>query len=90
MIAIYRDVTRVRGITKECLIALIADIETWNWRQEFNKSNGIPIEHLRASTTDDIECFFSILRSTVGKHFTLKQVSMLVVLHASVHAKLYL
>ena len=35
---------------------------------------GLPPEHPRASTTDDVECFFSMLRDCVGKHFTVKQV----------------
>ena len=35
---------------------------------------GLPPEHPRASTTDDVECFFSMLRDYVGKHFTVQQV----------------
>jgi len=35
--------------------------------------NDIPMEHPHASTTDDVECFFSVLRDTVGKDFTLKE-----------------
>lgn len=31
----------------------------------------------RTSTTDDVECFFSVLRDTVGKYFTLKCVYVL-------------
>ena len=31
-------------------------------------------EHPRASTTDDVECFFSVMRDLVGKDFTLKEV----------------
>lgn len=70
----YRDVSRVQGFTKEVLVALIADIETRNWRDSFNAEHGIPPEHPRSSTTDDIQCFFSILRDMVGKSFTTKQV----------------
>lgn len=36
----------------------------------------LPPEHPRCSTTDDVECFFSVLRDVVGKDFTLKQVRM--------------
>ena len=50
------------------------NIETREWRLEYNKNNGISPEHPRASTTDDVECFFSVLRDTVGKDFTLKVV----------------
>ena len=32
------------------------------------------MENPRASSTDDVECFFSVLRDTVGKDFTLKEV----------------
>ena len=34
----------------------------------------VPLEHPRASTTDDVECFFSVIHDTVGKHFTYKDV----------------
>ena len=55
-------------------MALAANIETREWRRKYNVENGIPPEHPRASTTDDVECFFSVLRDTVGKDFTLKEV----------------
>ena len=64
----------MRGFTRETLIALAADIETRQWRRGFNLINGVPVEHPRSSTTDDVECFFSVIRDTVGKDFTLKQV----------------
>ena len=57
-------------------MALAANIETREWRRKYNAENGIPPEHPRASTTDDVECFFSILRDTVGKDFTLKEVKL--------------
>ena len=31
-------------------------------------------EHPRSSSTDDVECFFSQLRSMIGNHFTVKDV----------------
>lgn len=62
----HRSVSKIRGFTREILIALAANIETREWRRTFNKSVGIPPEHPRASTTDDVECFFSVL--------TMKQV----------------
>ncbi len=70
----HRSVSKIRGFTREILIALAANIETREWRRTFNKSVGIPPEHPRASTTDDVECFFSVLRDNVGKDFTMKQV----------------
>lgn len=73
--SIHRPIDRVRGFTRETLIGLVADIETRLWRHSFNEANAIPAEHPRASTTDDVECFFSVLRDCVGKDFTLKQVN---------------
>ena len=40
-----RSVSGIRGLIRECLIALTADIETRNYHQEFNSSHGIPPEH---------------------------------------------
>ena len=34
---------------------------------------GVHPEHPRASTTDDVECFFSVMRDMVGKHFTVRE-----------------
>lgn len=70
----FRPVDEVQGFTRETLIALAADLETRQWRHNYLVAHGIPAEHPRSSTTDDVECFFSILRDTVGKDFTLKQV----------------
>ena len=55
-------------------MAVMADVESREWRREFLITEGLPEEHQRASTTDDVECFFSILRDSVGKDFTLKEV----------------
>ena len=53
---------------------LLANIEGKEWRRNFNIQNDIPPEHPHSSTTDDVECFFSILRDMVGNNFTFKQV----------------
>ena len=70
----YRDVRSVCGFTREVLVALVADIETTEWRRLEICQQSLPPEHPRASTTDDVECFFSVMRDMVGKNFTLKQV----------------
>lgn len=69
-----RDLSNIRGFTRETLNAVIANIESREWRRQYCIRNGIPLEHPRASTTDDVECFFSVLRDNVGKHFTLREV----------------
>ncbi len=71
----FRPVDNVRGFTAETLIGTVASIETRKWRYRFNADSGIPFENPRSSTTDDVECFFSILRDCVGLNFTLKRVS---------------
>ena len=72
--SIRRDISGVRGFSRETLVALIADIESREWRRGFLVREGLPEEHPRASTTDDVECFFSFLRDSVGKDFSLKEV----------------
>ena len=56
----YRDIGCIRGVSRETLNAVIANVETREWRREFNLREGIPPEYSRASTTDDVECFFGI------------------------------
>ena len=69
----YRPIDNVRGFTAETLIGVSASIETRQWKHKFNVQNRLAPEHPRSSTTDDVECFFSLLRDCVGKNFTLKQ-----------------
>ena len=56
-------------------MALAANIETRGWKHQYNIENGIPPKHPQASTTDNVECFFSVLGDNVGKDFTLKEVN---------------
>jgi len=69
-----RNISNVRGFTRETLVALAANIESREWRRQYNAKDRIPAEHPRATSTDDAECFFSMLQNTVGKDFTLKEV----------------
>ena len=59
--------------SKETLVAVIANIEgrEWHRRQCTNKNR--PLEHPRASSTDDVECFFSLMRDSIGRNFTIKE-----------------
>ena len=70
----YRDVCGICGFSRETLIAVTTDIESRELKRVVNMEEGLPAEHPRASTTDDLECFFSMLRDFVGQHFTVKQV----------------
>lgn len=64
------------GFTRETLIALTTNIESREWRRVEIANAGLRPEHPRASSTDDVECFFSCLRDGIGKNFTLKEVQV--------------
>ena len=66
----YRPVKGVLGFTRETVIALTTNIESREWKRCRYK-NGEQ-EHPRASTTDDVECLFSVMRDLCGKHFTVR------------------
>lgn len=61
-------------MSRELLVALTTTIESREWMRRKRSSGSLPPEHPRASTTDDVECFFSVLRNTIGSHFTSKSV----------------
>ena len=67
---LFRSVSGILWMTRETIIALTTNIESREWRRR----EGIEPEHPRASTTDDVECLFSIMRDLVGSHFTLQTV----------------
>lgn len=80
----FRRIDRIKGFTRETLIGLTANIETRQWRYLFNLAQKIAPEHPRSSSSDDVECFFSILRRCVGENFTMKQVHQIYT-NASTH-----
>ena len=53
-------------------MAVITNIEGRECSRRLNKL-GKP-EHPRASSTDDVECLFSMMRDAIGQNFTVKQV----------------
>ena len=52
----------------------MTNIEGREFRRRCIKERGNKPEHPRASTSDDVECFFSMMRDIVGRNFTSKQV----------------
>ena len=50
----YRDVCGICGFSKETLIAVTTDIESRELKRVVNMEEGLPAEHPRASTTDDL------------------------------------
>ena len=65
-------IKNVLGFSKETLAAVITNVEGREWCRRM-RCTGSP-EHPRASTSDDVECFFSMLCDTIGPSFTTKQV----------------
>ena len=60
------------GFTRETVIALTTNIESREWKRREYAFSGHSQEHPRASSTDDVECLFSIMRDLSGKHFTVR------------------
>lgn len=61
--AVFRSLSGIRGMTRETLIALTTTIESREWMRRRCANEGLPLEHHRATSTDDVECFFSVLRN---------------------------
>ncbi len=55
-------------------MALITNTEGREWRRRKRFGARQRPEHPRTSTTDDIECFFSVLRDSIGQNFLTKEV----------------
>ena len=72
IVNIFRPITNILGWSRETLVAVICNIEGREWRRR--NSQGRPAENPRASTTDDVECMFSIMRDVISRNFTTKQV----------------
>ena len=70
----YRSPTDILGFSKETVVALITNIEGREWHRREVVNQGLKPEHPRASTTDDVECFFSMMRDSIGQNFNTKQV----------------
>ena len=71
MCIIIRSLSGIRGMTRQTLIALTTTIESREWTHRSGAKEKLPPEH---PSTDDVECFFSVLRNTIGTHFTSKSV----------------
>lgn len=75
---LYADVNKplegIRGFTLQTALEVIANVETQEHRRRMNHTIGF-VEHPRASSTDDVEAFFSITRRLIGLTFTAKEFS---------------
>ena len=71
--ALSRSLSNVLGFSKETLVAVITNIEGKEWHRGECANKNRPLEHPRASSTDDVECFFSLMRDSIGQNFTVKE-----------------
>ena len=75
ILSLSRPINNILGFSKETLVAVVANVEGREWRRQCS-NRGNTAEHPRASTSDDVECFFSMLRDILGRNFTSKQVQL--------------
>lgn len=70
----HRTVNDVLGFSRETLTAVITNIEEREFHRRKRVSSQQPLEHPRACSTDDVECFFRSMRDIIGQNFTTKEV----------------
>lgn len=71
---LHRSQKDVLGFSRETLIAVITNIEGCEFHRRQRTNNKQTLEHPRASSTDSIECFFSMMRDVIDQNFTTKEV----------------
>lgn len=72
LFAIYRPIKGIRGLTREVIVALTTNIESQEYRRRYGRERGLPPEHPRAGSTDDVEGIFAFLHELLGKIFDEK------------------
>ena len=60
-------------LSKETLIAVTTNIEGTEHLRQQRINSGSSLENPRVSSTDDVECFFSMIRDTIGQNCTTKE-----------------
>jgi hypothetical protein len=61
------------GLTREIIVGLIANLESRRLREEEYKERSLQPEHPRASSSDDVENFISLLHEMLNDIFDLKR-----------------
>ena len=69
-----RPVKGVRGFSRETVTAILTNVESQEYRRRQTAECHEMPEHPRASSSDDVECFFSILHSQLGQNYDLKAI----------------
>ena len=68
-----RPIKGICGLTRELVVALVANLESREIRRVEYQRREMKPEHPRASSSDDVEGFFSLLHGMLGPVFDLKQ-----------------
>ena len=69
----FRPINKILGFLRESLVSVVTNIEGREWRRRNISQRGSMAEHPCASTSDDVECFFSMARDAFGQNFTSKE-----------------
>ena len=69
----FRPIKGICGLTQEAVIGLVANLESRELRRVENKERSLPLEHPRASATDDVEGIIALMHEMLGKIFDVKQ-----------------
>ncbi len=64
---------QIRGLTREIVVGLLANLTSFELRRNEYRMRLLPPEHPRSGTSDDVECFFSVLHDMLGDIFDLKK-----------------
>jgi len=72
-IVLFIHISGVRQFRRETLIVPVSNIESREWKRNYNCEHNIPAKYLKPVTLTTWSVFSSVLRDTVGKDFILKQ-----------------
>ena len=69
---LYRSIKRIKGMTREVIVAITTNIESQEFRRRYGEQKGLPPEHPRAGSTDDVEGIFAFFHELLGPIFDEK------------------
>ena len=68
----HRPIKGIKGLTREVVVAVTTNIESQEFRRRYGEEKGLPPEHPRAGSTDDVEGIFAFLHELLGLIFDEK------------------
>lgn len=69
----FRPIKGICGLTQETVIGLVANLESRELRRVQYQERGLPPEHPRASSSDDVEGIIALMHEMLGDIFDVKQ-----------------